>query len=56
MQAPSSRNGNIDEFEGFRNEPYSFTQAGGHPDAITTTIEFASEEWEGEGKNANGDG
>ena len=28
------------------NEPYSFTQAGGHPWALTTTIEFASEEIE----------
>ncbi len=28
----------------FINEPYPFTQAGGHPYALTTTIEFASEE------------
>lgn len=28
---------------GFANEPYLFTQAGGHPDALTTTLEFASE-------------
>ena len=28
------------------NEPYSFTQAGGHPWALTTTVEFASEEFE----------
>jgi hypothetical protein len=28
----------------FVNEPYSFTQAGGHPWGLTTTIEFASEE------------
>jgi hypothetical protein len=28
---------------GFVNEPYVFTQAGGHPDALTTTLEFASE-------------
>jgi hypothetical protein len=35
--------GNIDEFSGSVNEPYSFTQAGGHPDAITTSIEFSTE-------------
>ncbi|HTA98370.1 MAG TPA: hypothetical protein VK730_12105 [Solirubrobacteraceae bacterium] len=29
---------------GFVNEPYSFTQAGGHPDSLTSMIEFASEE------------
>jgi hypothetical protein len=29
---------------GFANEPYPFTQAGGHPDGLTSTIEFASEE------------
>jgi hypothetical protein len=29
---------------GFVNEPYTFTQAGGHPDALTSTLEFASEE------------
>jgi hypothetical protein len=28
---------------GFANEAYAFTQAGGHPDALTTTLEFASE-------------
>ena len=27
------------------NEPYSFTQAGGHPDGLTTRIVFASEEF-----------
>jgi hypothetical protein len=29
---------------GFVNEPYAFTQAGGHPDALTSTLEFAREE------------
>jgi hypothetical protein len=29
---------------GFVNEPYTFTQAGGHPDALTSTLEFATEE------------
>jgi hypothetical protein len=29
---------------GFVNEPYAFTQAGGHPYALTSTLEFASEE------------
>jgi hypothetical protein len=29
---------------GFVNEPYTFTQAGGHPDGFTSTLEFASEE------------
>lgn len=29
---------------GFVNEPYMFTQAGGHPVGLTSTIEFASEE------------
>jgi hypothetical protein len=29
---------------GFVNEPYSFTKAGGHPDALTSTVEFATEE------------
>lgn len=29
---------------GFVNEPYSFTQAGGHPDALTSIVEFAGEE------------
>ncbi len=29
---------------GFVNEPYPFTQAGGHPNGLTSTIEFASEE------------
>jgi hypothetical protein len=29
---------------GFVNEPYTFTQAGGHPYALTSTLEFASEE------------
>jgi hypothetical protein len=29
---------------GFVNEPYAFTQAGGHPEALTSTVEFASEE------------
>ncbi len=55
-QAPSSLNGNIDEFEGFRNEPYSFTQAGGHPDTVTTTIEFSSEVYETEGIQQGGGG
>src|ERR1700722_2117379 len=32
---------------GFVNEPYSFTQAGGHPQAITTTFAFATEEFTG---------
>ncbi len=31
------------------NEPYDFTQAGGHPDAVTFTIEFASEQELGSG-------
>jgi hypothetical protein len=35
---------------GFVNEPYSFTQAGGHPDGLTSTIEFSSEEV-GEGRS-----
>lgn len=34
-----------DSYE-FVNKPYAFTQAGGHPWALTTTIEFASEEYE----------
>jgi hypothetical protein len=29
---------------GFVNEPYAFTQAGGHPDALTSTLQFTSEE------------
>ncbi|HEV7939045.1 MAG TPA: hypothetical protein VGP18_13615 [Solirubrobacteraceae bacterium] len=29
---------------GFVNEPYSFTQAEGHPDELTSTIDFATEE------------
>jgi hypothetical protein len=29
---------------GFVNVPYSFTQAGGHPDSLTNTIEFESDE------------
>jgi hypothetical protein len=29
---------------GFVNEPYSFTQAGGHPDALTSKIELETEE------------
>jgi hypothetical protein len=29
---------------GFVNEPYPFTRAGGHPDAITSALEFSSEE------------
>ncbi len=29
---------------GFVNEPYSFTQAGGHPYSLTSKIEFATEE------------
>lgn len=29
---------------GFVNEPYSFTQAGGHPFAFTSTVEFATEQ------------
>jgi hypothetical protein len=29
---------------GFVEEPYTFTQAAGHPDALTSTLEFASEE------------
>ncbi len=28
---------------GFVNEPYSFTQAGGHPYALTSTVEFTTE-------------
>ncbi len=28
---------------GFVNQPYAFTQAGGHPEALTSRIEFASE-------------
>jgi hypothetical protein len=35
--------GPSDSYE-FINEPYSFTQAGGHPWALTTTVEFPSEE------------
>jgi hypothetical protein len=36
----------------FINEPYSYTQAGGHPWALTSTIEFESEELENiEGKH-----
>ena len=30
----------------FVNEPYAFTQAGGHPSALTTTVEFTTEEFE----------
>ncbi len=29
---------------GFVNEPYSFTRAGGHPYALTSTLQFATEE------------
>jgi hypothetical protein len=29
---------------GFVNEPYAFTQAGGHPEALTSVVEFKSEE------------
>jgi hypothetical protein len=29
---------------GFVEEPYAFTQAAGHPDALTSTLEFATEE------------
>jgi hypothetical protein len=29
---------------GFVNEAYAFTQAGGHPEALTSTLEFTSEE------------
>jgi hypothetical protein len=32
---------------GFLNEPYSFTQADGHPSALTSTVEFATEEISG---------
>jgi hypothetical protein len=35
----------------FANEPETFTQAGGHPWALTTTVEFASEEFEFGGTN-----
>jgi lipoprotein-anchoring transpeptidase ErfK/SrfK len=41
MKVPQS----VGAISGFVNEPYSFTQAGGHPQALTTTIEFASEEY-----------
>jgi hypothetical protein len=37
------RVGQAPSFE-FVNKPYTFTQAGGHPWALTTTFEFASEE------------
>jgi hypothetical protein len=33
----------------FVNEPFAFTQAGGHPWALTTTIRFASEEYPPDG-------
>jgi hypothetical protein len=33
----------------FVNEPVAYTQAGGHPWALTTTVEFASEEFESQG-------
>ena len=42
---PLGLNGVLEEYE-IVNEPYSFTQAGGHPWALTTTGEFASEEIE----------
>lgn len=32
------------EHYGFRDEPYTYTQAGGHPDGLTFTVEFAHEE------------
>jgi hypothetical protein len=37
----------VAESDGFRvvNEPYSFTQAGGHPEALTTTLDFDTEEF-----------
>jgi hypothetical protein len=41
----NTREGHEEAYE-FLNEPYSFTQAGGHPWALTTTIEFTSEEIE----------
>jgi hypothetical protein len=37
------RQGGPEEFQ-FLNEPETFTQAGGHPWALTTTVEFATEE------------
>jgi hypothetical protein len=35
---------------GFVNEPYSFVQAGGHPNSLTSTIEFSTEKT-GEGQS-----
>ena len=46
VTVPSSKTGTVNEYAGFVNEPYTFTQAGAHPDAITTTIDFATEEYE----------
>jgi hypothetical protein len=40
----------------FENVPYAFTQAGGHPEALTTTLKFATEVVEspsGKGKEPN---
>jgi hypothetical protein len=50
--APTREEGNCPNFANnqvgscrFVNEPYTFTQAGGHPWALTTTIQFATEEF-----------
>jgi hypothetical protein len=37
-------NGLGEAFPIFENVPYAFTQAGGHPAALTTTVQFATEE------------
>jgi hypothetical protein len=46
VETPSLKGGTIDEYAGIANQPYAFTQAGGHPDALTTSIEFADEKFE----------
>jgi hypothetical protein len=50
--SPTSEEGECPQFTDtptgrchFVNEPFAFTQAGGHPWALTTTIRFASEEY-----------
>jgi hypothetical protein len=42
VKVPASKN----NISGFVNEPYVFTQAGGHPQALTVTLEVAGEELE----------
>jgi hypothetical protein len=58
--APTREEGNCTNAAGgllgscrFVNEPYTFTQAGGHPWALTTTIQFATEEFPATGPLLN---